>query len=169
VTGQEGVVHAIGLPAPEANAAEVDVAGAPAIPCLRFRHNAGPVDIPALAAVRSAAFLADGMDEMTSAEALANELEHAQPERWVPERDLVVVDLDRRVIGWSWRDIRVEPSGTRILCHRGYVEPEVRRRGIGTALLRHPEADRDEGERSGFTLTSRVTVWRKAVDLRGPG
>ena len=136
--------------------AGVEVVGAPEVPGLRFRLYAGPGDIPALAAVRNAAWLADGVDETLSEEALASDLSHAEPARWIPERDLVVVEIDGRVVGWSWRDIRVEPSGVRILCHRGQLLPEVRRRGIGTALLRHNEA----------ALLARA---EPAGDVRGPG
>ena len=117
------------------------VAGAPVIPGLRFRRYCGPADVPALVMVRNAAYLADGLDDAIAPETLANELAHAEPSRWIPERDLVVVELADRVVGWSRREVRTESgSGARILAHRGILAPEVRRRGIGTALLRHNEA-----------------------------
>lgn len=120
---------------------DVHVAGAPAIPGLRFRRYAGLADVPALVEVRNAAYLADGLDDVVAPETLASELAHAEPGRWVPEQDLVVVEIDGRVVGWSQRDIRVESaSGARILAHRGLLIPEVRRHGIGTALFRHNEA-----------------------------
>ena len=61
--------------------AGVEVVGAPEVPGLRFRLYAGPGDIPALAAVRNAAWLADGVDETLSEEALASDLSHAEPAR----------------------------------------------------------------------------------------
>ena len=125
-----------GEPAP---GSALHVADAPAIPGLRFRTWLGEADLPALAAVRNEAWAADAIDEWVTPDVLGSEL--AAMSGLKPARDLVVVERDDRVVGYSLRSRwPEEETGDLILTLRGYLLPEVRRRGIGTALLHHNEA-----------------------------
>ncbi len=124
-----------GAPAP---GSALHPADAPAIPGLRFRTWRGEAELAALASVRNEAWAADGFDEWVTPEVLGSELA-----TWTglqPARDLVVVELDDRVVGWSLRSRwREEETGDLVLAMRGHLLPEARRRRIGTALLRHNE------------------------------
>jgi mycothiol synthase len=92
-----------------------------------------------MADARNAAFLADGLDETTTGEVLANEILHDP--RIDPPRDLSVVELGGTAVGYvaRWRWIE-EASGDAILSHRCYLAPAIRRRGVGRAILAATEA-----------------------------
>jgi len=137
----------------------VRVAEAPTIPSRRFRGYAGPADLPPMAEAQNEAHAADGVDEAVTPDVLANDL--LGDARIDVERDIVIVELDRIIAGWSgrWRWVE-DATGDAILSHRGYLAPAARRRGIGRALLRHnecqlredallPAAPRDTRRRAG--------------------
>ncbi len=111
----------------------------PAVPGLEVRPWRDVGDFEHMAAARNAAFLADGLDETTTGAVLGNELLHDP--RIDPPRDLSLVELDGRVVGyaarWRWEEAA---SGDVILSHRCYLVPEARRRGVGRAILRASEA-----------------------------
>jgi len=131
-----GRANGVGAPAPGSG---LHVAGAPNVPGLRFRTWLGDTDLPALASVRNEAWAADGFDESVTPDVLDSEL--ATMSGLEPARDLVVVECDDRVVGWSLRSRwPEEETGNLVLAMRGHLLPEARRRGIGTALLRHNEA-----------------------------
>ncbi len=106
----------------------------PAIPGLVVRPWRDPTDFGPMAEARNAAFLADRLDETTTGEVLGNEILHDP--RVDPPRDLSVVELDGRVVGYAvrWRWIE-EASGDAILSHRCYLAPVIRRQGVGRAIL----------------------------------
>ena len=113
------------------------VADAPRIAGLRFRTYAGPADAGALADVLNAEAAADGIDEYVTAGEIAAEMEHATEED--PRRTLVVAETDGRVVAFArraWRDRGVFVAYE----HTGFVHPDVGRRGLGRALLRHQAA-----------------------------
>ncbi len=110
-----------------------EVPGAPDIPGLRFRHYRGQADLPAIVSVVTAAHHADGVDFFPTVDELANEL--ANPLNEDPTRDLIVGELGGRIVAyarasWALRD------GEYTYQTDGEVEPSIRRRGIGRALLR---------------------------------
>ncbi|HYN48537.1 MAG TPA: GNAT family N-acetyltransferase [Candidatus Nanopelagicales bacterium] len=111
----------------------------PAIPGLVVRPWRDPADFGPMAEARNADFLADGLDETTTGEILGNEVLHDP--RVEPPRDLSVVELDGRVVGYAarWRWVE-DASGDAILSHRCYLAPVIRRRGVGRAILRANEA-----------------------------
>lgn len=106
------------------------VAEAPSIPELAFR-TATPADWDAIADVVNAARLADGLDEVRTAENLA--AEYADSESFTLTRDMLLAVARGRVVGYTMGYLVVR-EGALVAETMGDVHPEVRRRGIGGAL-----------------------------------
>jgi ribosomal protein S18 acetylase RimI-like enzyme len=117
---------------------EVRVAGAPELPGLVFRRPRLPDDYPGIVEVFNDAARADGQSFRVDLARVQNWYEHASG--WDPQVDEVLVELDGRVVGFA--DVRHAPDsdGTQVYAVIGALHPDVRRRGIGTALLAHNEA-----------------------------
>jgi mycothiol synthase len=115
---------------------------APNVPGLAFRHLHGD-EFPALAAVRAACAAYDGVDPLSVAESVptAADLERrlVPSATFDPTRDVLVVTLDGLIIGYSLVDWWTETDGTWLYLSLGWLVPEWRRRGIGTAMLRWAE------------------------------
>lgn len=111
----------------------------PARDTVRLRPFAGDDDLRAFVEIFTAANVADGIDERVSYEALANWVAHPSP-HFDASRDVVVVEVDGRPVGYGWTSWVDTTDGIREYATRGYVHGEWRRRGIGTAILRHNEA-----------------------------
>ena len=116
----------------------LELADAPDIPGLRFRRFRGDPDLAGIVEVMTAAHRADTVDYFLTVADLANELEH--PINEDPARDLIVGEVDGRIVAyarasWAIRD------GEYAYMSSGEVDPAVRRRGVGRALLR-AEQDR---------------------------
>lgn len=108
-----------------------------AVPGLRFRRFGGDADVEGMARVLQVAAGADGLDWYTTAEDLANELGNAPNED--PGRDAVVAEVEGRIVAfgrasWAIRDDR------HVYHTAGEVDPAVRRRGVGRAILRAEQA-----------------------------
>ncbi len=104
-----------------------------------LRPFAGDEDLRAFVEIFTAANVADGIDERISYEALANWVAHPSP-HFDASRDVIVAEVNGRPVaygGGSWVDTT---DGIREYVTRGTVHGEWRRRGIGTAILRHNEA-----------------------------
>jgi ribosomal protein S18 acetylase RimI-like enzyme len=107
-------------------------ASLPAIPGLVFRHFAGPADYEAMNDVANRSRLADGDDFLTTVEGMAAFYEHlSNSDR---DRDLVLVELDGSLVAYG-RGEWGERERERLLHLNCLVVPEIRRRGIGGALL----------------------------------
>jgi mycothiol synthase len=113
--------------------ATIAALGAPAIPGFRLRHFAGPTDFPAMAEIYSRSMAADGVERVTSLLETSNFYAHAV--NCTPERDLIMAEVSRRLVGYARVSWREEPSGLRLYIHWAALLPEWRRRGIGRALL----------------------------------
>jgi len=106
----------------------------PKIAELRFRLFRGESDFPAMVAVTI------GMRERSyaiSAEDLAIEFEHT--EGFNPRKDVLIAEVDGRVIGWTrvWRT--QDPAGLTLYNHFVNLLPEWYGKGIRVAMLRHNE------------------------------
>ena len=106
--------------------------------CLRV-----PEDLAGMAAVRAACAAYDGVDPLSVAENVptAEDLQRrlAPSPTFDPTRDVLVVTLDERMIGYSAVSWWTEADGTRLYLSLGWLVPDWRRRGIGTAMLHWAE------------------------------
>jgi mycothiol synthase len=105
----------------------------PLVPGLRFRHWAGETDYAGMAAANMAARRGAGVDEAITVEQLANDYAHlTNSDR---HRDLAIIELDDRIVGYvrvEWLD---QSDGSRSYDRICILEPGLRGRGIGTAML----------------------------------
>ncbi len=115
---------------PPAAGAPVQVADAPPIPGLSFRH-ATPADWAAIADLVNRARRADGLDEVRSGEDLA--AEYADSESFKLARDMLLAEIDGALAGYAM-GYRLIRDGALVAETQGDVAPEVRRRRIGSAL-----------------------------------
>lgn len=116
---------------------------AASIPGLAFRGLRLVDDLPGMAAVRAACAAHDGVDPLsvTQSTPTAADLERALvPSAGCdPAHDVLIVTLDQRIIGYSGVRSWTETDGTWLYLTLGWVVPEWRRRGIGTAMLHWAE------------------------------
>src|SRR5687768_12487294 len=108
---------------------------APAFPGLRIRPYAGEADLPDIVRVENAENAADQVDyRSTVAEQRAH---YGNPSaQFDAARDVVIAEVDGTVVGFANQNwIDTTDGERREFWLGGAVEPEWRRRGIGTALL----------------------------------
>ncbi len=152
---------------------DVAVAGAPAIPGLRFRRFSDGKDYELLAQLMTTASLADGLDFIPDAEVLRVEYENWTD--FVPARDLVFAEVDGTMVA-SAEGTRQVRDGIAVYTTQCCVHPEWRRRGIGRAILRYMEAhlrslaeahDDPGGRALGTWISEREAGARPLVESEG--
>jgi ribosomal protein S18 acetylase RimI-like enzyme len=116
---------------------QIAVPGAPDILGLRFRHFRGKEDFPQMAEVFNAVHAADGLDGAGTAEDM--EKVYANLRNSDPDKDMVVVEVNGKIVGYKRTEWWAELDGTHIYAHFGFIAPEWRGKGLGTALFRHSE------------------------------
>jgi mycothiol synthase len=112
----------------------VAMPGAPAVAGLAFRGFRGPADYPGMVEANMAARDAYGIEDTISLDGIAAQYAHLT--NCDPARDLVIVELDRRIVGYArvqWDD---QFDGSRAWDSVAILRPELRGRGIGSAMLR---------------------------------
>jgi mycothiol synthase len=111
----------------------------PAVEGLCFRSILGEEDAEALYAVHTGRSARDGIDPLSAFEdipsrdnlhgALAQAVEAQQEDQWL------VAQVNQQVVGYSQIGSWSEDDGRRVYLILGWVLPEWRGRGIGTAML----------------------------------
>jgi GNAT superfamily N-acetyltransferase len=115
-------------------------ASLPPIPGLRFRHFAGPSDYPGMNDVANNSREANGVHFITPLDGFAGFYDSFEPEHCDKARDLFVVEVDGRIVGYARTQWSDEPDGARfheVIC---FLDPAWRRRGIGRAMQAAVEA-----------------------------
>ena len=110
----------------------VEIPDAPTIPGLRFRRWAGPADIPAMWAVAEAARHANGDDELSTIEQMEHDYAHLTNSD--PARDVLLVLVGEELVAYGRVHFEDRADGSRAFVSFGFVHPDWRRRGIGTAM-----------------------------------
>jgi mycothiol synthase len=108
-----------------------------AIPGLAFRRLRDPSDYAAIAELMTACHLTDGIQYLPTAASLQNDWEHLAD--FDPHANLLLCEADGRLVGFgeAMRQVR---DGVGVYYTFGSVHPEVRRRGLGRAILHANEA-----------------------------
>ncbi|MBN1581130.1 MAG: GNAT family N-acetyltransferase [Anaerolineae bacterium] len=110
---------------------------APDIPRLAFRSFRGESDFPRMVAVFEASREVDRFDWVITVDDVRREFDHLH--NCDPVQDMLVAEIDGQMIAYSrvWWD--QESEGDRVYTFIGLLVPEWRRKGIGTAMIRHGE------------------------------
>lgn len=115
----------------------IEIQNAPQITGLSFRRFRGAVDFPTMLEVFIASLEADKVDFAKNLEDLIHDYAHL--ENCNPERDLIFVEIHGQVIGYFrcywWEELKLG----RRYCHIGFLVPDWRCKGIGTAMLKWVE------------------------------
>jgi mycothiol synthase len=104
------------------------------IPGLVVRPYAGEADHPEIVRIQNAEYEADDVRGRLSVPEVDAWLRHPS-DQFDPARDLRVAELDGRPVAYEWTDWVDTTDGLREYRTRGFVHPDARRRGIGTALF----------------------------------
>jgi mycothiol synthase len=138
----------------------IAVPGAPPIAGLTFRRYRGESDIPALIELMAAAEIADETFEIMTAGTLANMF--ANRNDFDAAQHLLMAEVDGQLVAYS-DQLRSIRDGQRVYETFGWVHPDRRRRGLGTAMLRYGEARVRERaaaeEAAGETRPAQLGSW----------
>jgi ribosomal protein S18 acetylase RimI-like enzyme len=105
---------------------------APAIPGLTFRRFRGEADYPLMSALIDACKVVDGVERTTTVEDVAMTYRHL--ENCDPQTDMLFAEVDGQVIAYGriwWDDLA---EGLRLYHPFGFLHPDWRGKGIGSAL-----------------------------------
>ncbi len=139
---------------------QIELPDAPALPGLVARPFDPGRDYPALSELMSVANLADGVEFILSADGLRVEYEHQA--EFDPRRDVLVVEIDGALVAAAETSVRTR-DGVAVHLLDGWVRPEVRRRGLGRALLHWTERRASQVARVDGRTGERVTsTWPDA-------
>ena len=101
---------------------------------LRLRPYAGEADLAEIVRVENAEAEADGIHRRIDIGQATAQFAHVR-DSFDPARDVTIAEIDGRVVGYQMRDWVDTTDGLREYRADGAVDPDWRRRGVGTALL----------------------------------
>ncbi len=104
----------------------------PTVPGLIFRHFRGAADYPAIARVLAESDNADGIERQVTAEQIA--AAYQRMSNCDPYQDLILAEAAGKVVGYG-RGWWEESTTGWLYGLGGFLVPEWRRKGIGTAML----------------------------------
>ena len=143
------------------------LADAPPIDGLRFRRPRGDdADYEAIAEVIAAANLHDGIHWLPTARNLRDGIESSIG--LDPATDMVITEIDGQAVAESGTE-RVKRDGVAVYEAWGTMRPEVRRQGLGRALLRENlrrAKERSTGEPAGLAVEVRGEAHENEVGHR---
>ncbi|MDA7416312.1 GNAT family N-acetyltransferase [Xenophilus arseniciresistens] len=119
---------------------------------LHLRPFAGDSDFAAMAEVANAVFAADAMGWVRTPEHMRRE--YAAFTDFDPARDIVMAEVGSRLVGYVRTAHWTDETGLLAQGQTGFVHPQFRRRGVGTALLRWIEARQREVARARHAAAS---------------
>ncbi len=111
----------------------IDIKNAPPIVGLNFRHFQGEGDYSQIAAVVTASEAADNVTRNVKAEDIANAFQHLN--NCDPFTDIIVAEVFGTMVGYARGSREDDTNSGRVFHHNGFLVPEWRRKGIGTAML----------------------------------
>jgi len=109
----------------------------PKIPGLRFRGFRGDEDYPKMLAVIEGSKDADGIERSDTLDDLVNNYQHLTD--CDPYTDMLFAEVNGEVVAYNRAFWYQEENGPRVYTVFGFLLPEWRRMGIGTAMLRWGE------------------------------
>ena len=105
----------------------------PAVPGLRFRHFAGPEDIPGMVEANMAVRRANGVEEGVDVAGMSHQ--YANLPNCDPARDLLIIELVDGIAGYVRVDWSDQNDGSRTYNVTCLIHPDLLGRGIGSAVL----------------------------------
>jgi len=111
---------------------------APQIRGLKFRGFRGDEDFPKMLAVIDGSKDADGVERSNTLEEITNNYKHLTD--CDPYTDMLFAEVNGEVVAYNRAFWYQEENGPRIYTVFGFLLPEWRRKGIGTAMLKWGEA-----------------------------
>ncbi len=116
----------------------ISMPGAPDIPGLCLRPYRDTSDCERIYSIIQRNLEFDGVDWFVTLEDVVRFFEH--PHNFDPQQDAHFVQVGSETVGYIEVGWRQESEGRLIYHHEGYLLPEWRRKGIGTAMLKTVEA-----------------------------
>jgi mycothiol synthase len=106
---------------------------------VRFRLFGGDDDFPGMVAVLDAVSRVDGVERTTTVERIREQYRHLVNSD--PATDILIAESPHGVVGYSRVSWHVEAAtNVRVLDQFGWVQPDARGRGLGSAMLAWCEA-----------------------------
>jgi mycothiol synthase len=106
---------------------------APDLPGLRFRGFQGETDYPKMIAVIKSTIVEDQVERNDTVESMANLYAHLH--NCDLSQDLLIAEVDGLAVGYTRVWWEVEADGNWLGWHVGFLHPDWRGKGIGTAML----------------------------------